>query len=162
MVQYSGNYCLDTPFSVGTKWDMFAWPFSIQWCIIQDHPAFALIVYIGFISAGWVGSLCFNQLDMVANETTTYEQIREMKQRYDTPFGMTALGGGMPGAGGNSSSHTGSGHTAAHARSGSRSWRQQMSNVWRFFKTGNFTITRKGQDAAAGAHCRGPAAEAEP
>jgi len=135
MVQYSGHICVDVPFLIGSKWDMFAWPFSIQWCVLTEYPAFALIVYIGFISAGWVGSLFYYQLEMVAYETTTYEQIREMKHKYDTPYGMQGSedreNKARRGSGG------GGGAT------GNNTWKRLLSNVWRFCKTGNFTITRR-------------------
>ena len=137
MVQYNGHICVDVPFLVGSGWDMFVWPFSIQWCVLSQYPAFALVVYIGFISAGWTGSLCYYQLEMVAHETTTYEQIREMKRKYDAPYNMHGSDGGKE-----------KGPVAAHGGSqGITNWRRSLSNVWRFCKTGHFTITRRGQGA---------------
>lgn len=121
-VQHNGHICVDVPFRA----DALRTYFSIQHCLLTTVPAFPLLTYTSLLVSGWVGGLCYIQLDMIGSETTTYEEVRRKKRvsksspnaTLDNPqevkqkFSMMGL-------------------------------RKKLSLILRFFKTGQYTINRQ-------------------
>ena len=76
-VQYNGfiQPCVDVPFHPGMPETIV----HIQICLLNNVPAFALLVPLGYIVSFWISCLFWSQISMIAAETTTYATIINAK-----------------------------------------------------------------------------------
>lgn len=81
------QYLQFCPVAAETASGWFTAFFSVEWCMLWDHPelrALTLITWMSALASMWIVGIFLSQVHMIAAETTTFEMLR--KDNRGKPF----------------------------------------------------------------------------